>query len=66
MNKGFITGAYRDISMRSPALSPSQAAALASIECAGPLTPSELARIERAILPQASKLLERILEDGGE
>ncbi len=45
-------------------LSPSLTAALASIERHGPLTPSELAEIERVQRPTATRILAR-LEAGG-
>jgi DNA-binding MarR family transcriptional regulator len=45
-------------------LSPSQAAALASIERHGPLTPSELAALERVKRPTATRVLS-LLADAG-
>src|SRR5215207_4291670 len=45
-------------------LSPSQTAALATIERHGPLTPSELARMERIQRPTATRIVGR-LEDAG-
>jgi len=45
-------------------LSPTLAAALATVERHGPLTPSELAARERIRRPTATRLLAR-LEDGG-
>src|SRR3954454_18995664 len=45
-------------------LGPSQTSALASIERHGPLTPSELARIERIQRPTATRIVAR-LEDAG-
>ncbi len=45
-------------------LSPSQTAALATIERDGPLTPSELATIERVQRPTATRIIAR-LEEGG-
>ncbi len=45
-------------------LSPSMAAALATIERHGPLTPSELARAERVQRPTATRIVAR-LEDAG-
>src|SRR5215211_1435119 len=45
-------------------LGPSQTSALASIERHGPLTPSELARIERVQRPTATRIVAR-LEDAG-
>jgi DNA-binding MarR family transcriptional regulator len=46
------------------ALSPSQGAALATIECRGPLTPSEVAAIERIQRPTATRILTRLEEAG--
>ena len=45
-------------------LGPSQTAALATIERHGPLTPSELARIERIQRPTATRILARLEEAG--
>ena len=45
-------------------LSPSQAAALATIDRHGPLTPSELATRERIQRPTATRLLGRLEEPG--
>jgi DNA-binding MarR family transcriptional regulator len=45
-------------------LSPSQTAALATIECHGPLTPSELAVRERIQRPTATRVLARLEEAG--
>jgi DNA-binding MarR family transcriptional regulator len=45
-------------------LSPSQTAALATIERHGPLTPSELAARERIQRPTAARLLGRLEESG--
>jgi DNA-binding MarR family transcriptional regulator len=45
-------------------LSPSQSAALATIECRGPLTPSEVAAIERIQRPTATRILTRLEEAG--
>lgn len=47
-----------------PALSPTQAAALATIEHAGPLTPSQLAAIERVQRPTVSRVVARLVEAG--
>jgi DNA-binding MarR family transcriptional regulator len=47
-----------------PGLSPTQAAALAAIERAGPLTPSELARIERVQRPTISRVTARLGQAG--
>jgi len=44
--------------------SPSTMAALATIERHGPLTPSELAEIERIKRPTATRVLNRLAEDG--
>jgi DNA-binding MarR family transcriptional regulator len=45
-------------------LSPSQTAVLATIERHGPLTPSELARIERIQRPTATRVLGALIERG--
>src|SRR4051812_14351742 len=45
-------------------LSPSQTAALATIERHGPLTPSELASCERIQRPTATRVLARLEENG--
>ena len=45
-------------------LSPSQAAALATVDRHGPLTPSELAAHERVQRPTIARLLARMEEDG--
>src|SRR4051812_468565 len=45
-------------------LSPSQPAALASIERRGPLTPSELAACERIQRPTATRVIARLEETG--
>lgn len=45
-------------------LTPTAASALATVERHGPLTPSELARIERIKRPTATRIL-RVLEGGG-
>jgi len=45
-------------------LSPSQTAALATIERRGPLTPSELAQYERIQRPTATRVLARLEEAG--
>ena len=60
-----ITRTARRLRQQSdPALSPTQAAALATIERAGPLTPSELARIERVQRPTISRVSARLEETG--
>jgi DNA-binding MarR family transcriptional regulator len=46
------------------ALSPTQTAALATIERRGPLTPSELASIERVQRPTISRVAARLVEAG--
>jgi DNA-binding MarR family transcriptional regulator len=43
-------------------LTPSQIAALATVERHGPLTPSELAELERVRRPSATRVLNRLLE----
>jgi DNA-binding MarR family transcriptional regulator len=45
-------------------LSPSQSAALATIDRLGPLTPSELAACERVQRPTVARLLARLEQDG--
>src|SRR5919197_2334526 len=45
-------------------LGPSQTAALATVERHGPLTPSELARIERIQRPTATRIVARLEEAG--
>jgi len=45
-------------------LTPSTAAALASVERRGPLTPSELAAIEGIQRPTATRVIARLEEDG--
>jgi DNA-binding MarR family transcriptional regulator len=45
-------------------LSPSQSAALATIEAHGPLAPSELATLERIQRPTATRILARLEEAG--
>jgi DNA-binding MarR family transcriptional regulator len=45
-------------------LSPTQGAALATIDCHGPLTPSELAKRERIQRPTATRVLARLDELG--
>lgn len=45
-------------------LSPSQFSALTSIECHGPLTPSELAERERVSRPTATRVITRLIEGG--
>src|SRR3954468_7639779 len=45
-------------------LTPTQSAALATIDCHGPLTPSELATRERIQRPTATRVLARLEEAG--
>jgi DNA-binding MarR family transcriptional regulator len=45
-------------------LSPSQASALNTIECHGPLTPSELAERERVRRPSATRIAGKLASDG--
>ena len=47
-----------------PGLSPTQASALSTIERVGPLTPSELARIERVQRPTISRVSARLGQAG--
>lgn len=44
-------------------LSPSQTAALSTIDCHGPLTPSELASLERVQRPTATRIVARLEEE---
>jgi DNA-binding MarR family transcriptional regulator len=60
-----ITRTARRLRQQSdPALSLSQASALSSIERAGPLTPSELARIEQVQRPTISRVSARLAQAG--
>ena len=60
-----VTRTARRLRQQSdPALSPTQVAALATIERAGPLTPSELAKIERVQRPTISRVSARLAEAG--
>jgi DNA-binding MarR family transcriptional regulator len=60
-----VTRTARRLRQQSdPGLSPTQAAALATIERAGPLTPSELARIERVQRPTISRVTARLRQAG--
>jgi DNA-binding MarR family transcriptional regulator len=45
-------------------LSPSLTAALSTVECHGPMTPSELAARERIQRPTATRVLARLAEEG--
>ena len=45
-------------------LSPTQGAALATIDCHGPITPSELAKRERIQRPTATRVVARLEEAG--
>ena len=45
-------------------LSPSQTAALSTIDSSGPLTPSELAALERVQRPTATRIVARLEEEG--
>jgi DNA-binding MarR family transcriptional regulator len=45
-------------------LSPSQTAALVTIERHGPLTPSEVAKLERVQRPTATRVVSRLVEEG--
>ena len=45
-------------------LSPSQTSALATIERHGPLTPSELAELERVKRPSATRIVSRLEKEG--
>jgi DNA-binding MarR family transcriptional regulator len=60
-----VTRTARRLRQQSdPGLSPTQAAALATVERAGPLTPSELARIERVQRPTISRVTARLGQAG--
>ncbi len=60
-----MTRLARRLRQQSPdGLSPSQTSALASIERNGPLTPSELASIERIQRPTATRVLGALLQAG--
>jgi DNA-binding MarR family transcriptional regulator len=60
-----VTRTARRLRQQSdPALSPTQAAALSTIERSGPLTPSELAKIERVQRPTISRVSARLAEAG--
>ena len=60
-----ITRTARRLRQQSdPALSPTQAAALATIERAGPLTPSKLAAIEHVQRPTISRVSARLEQAG--
>jgi DNA-binding MarR family transcriptional regulator len=59
-----LTRTSRRLRQESGGLSPSQSAALASVERHGPLTPSELADHERVQRPTVARLLARLEEDG--
>jgi DNA-binding MarR family transcriptional regulator len=60
-----VTRLARRLRQQSPdGLSPSQTSALASIERSGPLTPSELASIERIQRPTATRVLGALLQAG--
>jgi DNA-binding MarR family transcriptional regulator len=54
----------RRLRQEAGGLTPSLTAALASVERHGPLTPSELARVERVQRPTATKLIARLEEQG--
>ncbi|MGZ8666619.1 MAG: MarR family winged helix-turn-helix transcriptional regulator [Solirubrobacterales bacterium] len=60
-----ITRAARRLRQEAPAnLTPTSAAALATVERHGPLTPSELAKIERVKRPTATRTLRHLAELG--
>jgi DNA-binding MarR family transcriptional regulator len=54
----------RRLRQQAEELSPSQSAALATIDCHGPITPSELAARERIQRPTATRVLARLEEAG--
>ena len=54
----------RRLRQEAGGLTPSLTAALATVERHGPLTPSELARVERVQRPTATKLIARLEEQG--
>jgi DNA-binding MarR family transcriptional regulator len=59
-----ITRLARRMRQRTSELSPTQGAALATIDCHGPLTPSELAARERIQRPTATRVVARLEEAG--
>ena len=60
-----VTRTARRLRQQSdPALSPTLAAALSTIERSGPLGPSELARIERVRRPTITRVVARLCEAG--
>jgi DNA-binding MarR family transcriptional regulator len=60
-----ITRAARRLRQEADAgLSPSLTAALSTVECHGPLTPSRLAELERIQRPTATRLMAKLEEDG--
>ncbi len=60
-----ITRTARRLRQQSnPELGPASLSALASVERAGPLTPSELAELERIQRPTATRLLAGLTEKG--
>ena len=59
-----ITRTARRMRQEAGGLTPTLAAALATVECHGPLTPSELADRERVKRPTATRLVSRLEVDG--
>lgn len=59
-----ITRTARRMRQEAGGLTPTLAAALATVECHGPLTPSELADRERVKRPTATRLVARLEGDG--
>lgn len=59
-----ITRLARRMRQQTSQLSPTQGAALATVDCHGPLTPSELASRERIQRPTATRVVARLEEAG--
>jgi DNA-binding MarR family transcriptional regulator len=59
-----VTRLARRMRQSASDLSPTQGAALATIDCHGPLTPSELAKRERIQRPTATRVVARLEEAG--
>ena len=59
-----ITRTARRMRQEAGGLTPTLAAALATVECHGPLTPSELAERERVKRPTATRLVARLESEG--
>lgn len=59
-----ITRTARRLRQEAGELGPSTASALATVERHGPLTPSELADLERIKRPTATRILRAMVDDG--